>query len=302
MPDTAGPFRPSARSMTLAGVLGLLAGAGGAALATSGVASDPTTTRGDLIVHGADAGLERLGTEGAADGGVLTVAGGTVQWAAASGGSSSTALYASDCTAEAGSESASISGTGASSTFTLTASNIARVYGSGGATAARIVCPIPADAVEVEVEIGVTAASGVSTSGYRFLGVGWRDAANGGAPAQLFGGTWNDVSQIRYGGFMNGANDGVGPIGAGHTIATDSWLRVAIRARGALVLLQTGGGTGGARPTSWRVPTNVVAIPSGTWSSPATEGASAVAIWLQSFGNGGATSVTGSLRVRVRTW
>lgn len=118
MPDTAGPFRPSARTLTGAGVIALLAAAGAGALAAAGVASDPTTTRGDLIVHGSDAGLERLAvaatdggvltsvngmptwaaaptelptTSGAADGGVLTVAGGAVQWAAPSGGSVPTA-------------------------------------------------------------------------------------------------------------------------------------------------------------------------------------------------------------------
>lgn len=54
-------------------------------------ANDPTTTAGDLLVRGDDAGLDRLGTEGAADGAVLTVAGGEVAWAAASGGVSAAA-------------------------------------------------------------------------------------------------------------------------------------------------------------------------------------------------------------------
>lgn len=67
-------------------LVALLVALGAAGLIGAGVANNPTTTPGDLIVRG-DAGvLARLGTSGATDGGVLTVAGGAVQWAAASGG------------------------------------------------------------------------------------------------------------------------------------------------------------------------------------------------------------------------
>lgn len=71
-------------------LVALLVALGAAGLIGAGVANNPTTTPGDLIVRG-DAGvLARLGTSGATDGGVLTVAGGAVQWATPSGGASHT--------------------------------------------------------------------------------------------------------------------------------------------------------------------------------------------------------------------
>lgn len=107
------PGAPQTRSRVAFGagaILALLGALGAAELATAGVASDPTTTVGDIIVRGDAGALSRLGvtgasdgavltaangvlsytsplpsTAGASDGGVLTVAGGAVQWAAASG-------------------------------------------------------------------------------------------------------------------------------------------------------------------------------------------------------------------------
>lgn len=49
-------------------------------LASVGIASDPTTTRSDLIVRGDAGTLTRLPIAGASDGGVLTAAGGVVVW------------------------------------------------------------------------------------------------------------------------------------------------------------------------------------------------------------------------------
>lgn len=78
------PGAPQTRSRVAFGagaILALLGALGAAELATVGVASDPTTTRADLIVHGDDAGLTRLGVSGAPDGGVLTAANGALSYA-----------------------------------------------------------------------------------------------------------------------------------------------------------------------------------------------------------------------------
>lgn len=258
-----------------------------------------TTTIGDLVTHG-DAGATRLAI--GADGSVLTSLAGRAQWAAAAGGASaSTVLYADDCVAEAGSESASITGTGAASTLTLTASSTARVYGTSGATAARVVCPLPTGVHAIDVEMQVTAISGMTSGGGRYLGVCLRNTANGGAPSVLWGAAWNDNNTLYQGNLMGGLNGGSSSGVSPAINAVDRWGRLALRPREPFLSAMAGSGTAGARPTVWApLVTPAPLITSAAVPTIAdTEAAAAVAFILQSFGGGGATSITLSITVRV---
>ena len=218
-----------------------------------------------------------------------------------------TVLYAADCTAEAGSESASISGTGSTSTFTLTATAATRTYGSGGATAARVVCPIPAGAQRIEVELGpITAVSGFATGGWRFLTIAHRDAISGGAPTSLWGASFNDANsstEVYYGGLMGGGNAGANTLSVTNPpVATDVWLRVVLNPRASSLAVMTGLGVASARPTAWypiTTPTSGIVTSYGSFTLADTGAASAIAIVLQSFGGSGTTSITARLTVRV---
>lgn len=237
---------------------------------------------------------------------VLTVSdAGLPHWATPATSPGNTVLYASDCFAEAGSESASISGTGSTSTFTLTASSTARTYGTSGATAARVVCPIPAGARRIEVTLGpLTSLSGFSGSG-RFLGLALRNARDGAAPTSLWGLSINDVPsgipQIYLGNLMGGANSGassfnqsVSPV----ALATNGWVRASFDTTWPLLGVAL---ASGASPTSWSpVAATGVPAPFGSYSIPhAPDVATAIAVYLQSFGGGSATSITARISIRV---
>lgn len=270
------------------------------------------TRHGQLITAqdagAADAVAAVAVTPGTA-GQVLTVSdAGLPHWSAAPASTSATTLNASDCVAEAGSESASISGTGDTSTFTVTASATARAYGSGGATAARIVCVVPAGTRRVEVQLGpITAQNGFATGGNRYLGIALRNAANGGAPSFLWGASHNDagsgVPKGYVGGLMGGANSGATSFNQGLStgpLVVDGWIRHVFDPWWPLLGIAFGTGSGGARPASW-TPINTTGIPApfGTYGIADPANATAVVVYLQSFGGGGATSLTARLSVRT---
>lgn len=267
--------------------------------------TDPLTTNGDLVIRAGGA-TTRLGTLGAPDGGVLTVTNGAPAWAAASsGGSGVTMVYAADCFAEAGSESASISGTGSTSTFTITASSTSRTYGSGGATAARVVCPIPAGTREIEVELQTTAVSGMTTGGFRYLTMALRNVRDGNAPTVLWGVSVNDGgSGGLYANNLMGGGNAAGAFSTSLSVAptaADRWYRAVYKPREIFLSASSGSGSAGARPTTWAAP--AAAIPLQTSGSsvvvPDLGSATALAIVLQSFGTGGATSITARVAIRV---
>ena len=247
-------------------------------------------------------GLGDIGTTSADVSAFLASANAAPALASIGGGAGPTILYADDCTAEAGSESASITGTGASSTFTLTAGSTARTYGTAGATAARIVCPIPAGARVIEVEIGLTASNlpGIS----RFLTIAHRNELDGAAPAQLYGISIADNAAAWYNDLMGGGNGGsktfTSPLA---TTAADRWFRVTINPREPGLGFAAGSGSGGARPTAWAPmtsPTSGMVPPYGTpFAIADTDAVTAIAIVLQSFGGGSASSITASLRGTV---
>lgn len=230
---------------------------------------------------------------------------GLPHWAAAGGGSTATTLHADDCVAEAGNESASITGTGAAATLTVTASATTRNYGSGGATAARVVCPLSANARRIEVELGpVTALSGFS--GARFLAIALRNAASGGAPANLWGVSLVEVGSGSPKGYigdlMSGANAGATTFNQSAStgfIAVDKWVRASFDPWWPLFGLAAGTGVSSARPTSW-APIATTGLPGPFGVSIADpSSATALVVYLQSFGGGSATSVTTGLTIRV---
>ncbi len=262
-----------------------------------GAAATVTTTRGDLIRRGASAD-ERVAL-GAA-GTVLSSNGTDPVWSAPYG---PTTYYADDFTAEAGSESASVTGTDSASTFTLGATSTARVYGTSGATAARVVLPIPAGAREIEVEIQLTSVSGMSTGGWRYLTIALRNAADGGAPTVLWGISLNDSGGGFYANNLMGGGNGGSPSGPTTHAPTsaDKWFRVVLKPRESFLTFTTGAGSGGARPTTWSAPSTAVPLQvnANSVTYPDMGSATAIAIVLQSFGSGGASSVTGKATVRV---
>lgn len=276
-------------------------------LVSDGAGTDYTATDASAVVAGsldalyADLGAgDFLVASGGAEAAVASDDPATVR-AVIGAAAASVVLYASDCTPEPGSESASVTGTGASSTFTLTASSTARTYGTAGATAARIVCPIPAGARVIEVEIGLTASNLPGSS--RFLTIAHRNAIDGGAPAQLFGMSIADNAAAWYGDLMLGGNSGsktfTSPLA---TTAADRWFRATLNPREPVLGFAAGTGSGGARPTAWAPmssPTSGIVSPQGTISIADTDVVTAVAIVLQSFGGFSASSITGTLRVTV---
>jgi len=233
------------------------------------------------------------------DGHVATVASGA--WtAAAPAGGGAVRLYASDGTAVPASEGASISGVGVASEWTLTASAAARAYGSGGVTAASIAIPLPTGARRVVVENLVTAASGMSTGGYRFLSIALRNRASGN-PTFLWGASWSDGG-LGYGGNMlGGANAGVLlSTMSGAPTAADRWQRLSIDLDSLFLTAAGANGPGaGARPARWVAPLNAAPLAAGSIQVGDPEADNDIVIILQGFTTGGATSVSGKATVLV---
>ncbi len=295
------PLTAAALAAVLVAAFALLTG--GQRAATLGL-----TQHGALITAqdagAADAVAAVAVTPGTA-GQVLTVSdAGLPHWAAAASTSGTlrvTRYYAADFVAEAGSETASITGTGVASTATLTASATQRHYGTSGATAARIVLTIPANAREVTATISISAGTGLTTSGFRWMGVALRDAANGAAPARLFGLGISDATTLSPGNLMSGANGGGttpnGVSGAGLAASRSHRVTILpILPRVEYAAINT------TSPVGWGFPGLPLSVTTtGVASVADTSSATAVAIWLQSFTTGGATSMTFSVTVDVVT-
>ena len=298
----------------LAAVLGaaITAGATGSAVYQAATQSDARNAMGAgtsnvslpgtgvVVTVAGDAGT--LDAAGAPDGAVATLVNGAPQWAAASGGGPTvTTLYASDCTAESGSYTASISGTGAASTWTLSGTNTS-AYGTGVATSPRIVCALAAGLREVELEIGLTSVTGMNTSSFRYLGAALRNAASGGAPTALWGASINDNNQFCPGSLLTGAAGCGGHLATPSNVvaAADRWTRWTFHPRAPFLGVGFGTGSGGARPTVWVGPNTAAPLPVGTVNIPDTASATAVVLWLSHL-SAGTTSLTGTLTVRAVT-
>lgn len=149
---------------TSLGTAALIAGSIGASVYTASTAQqareaitaahDPTTAHGDLIMRvdagGADVtALARLSTSGAPDGGVLTVAGGVPQWAAAGGAQAATwtSVTATSFSRRDGTRGTVVL-TGARLDFTVDGAALA-YYDGTARTAPRAYYAVPATATDV---------------------------------------------------------------------------------------------------------------------------------------------------------
>ena len=266
-------------------------------------ASGPTTPALALLDAGNPSTL--VGLDGSGVGTELSYA------AAATllGVSAPVTYYASDFAAEQGGVSggaAAITGTGASSTATLTIAATGSSYGSGGSNSPRIVLPLPVGAQRIEAIVQCTATSGTGDN-WRYLGFGLRNTANGGAPAALWGvGSQTTTSPNLYqGGILGDTNTGTGAATAYTNtgiFASDRWLRMTWRPTETYFGLLTGAGSAGARPTLWYPPSaGGVPINSAGYLAVGDDGSAlALAIFFQSFGGSG--TLTFTFKITVRVW
>lgn len=282
--------------VTAALILSLLGGVTASQLAASGVANNPTTTPGDLIVRGDAGTLARLGTSGASDGGVLTVAGGAVQWAAAptaalpaasaagemlvsdGAGSDYTAtaaagvraainaaanpLTAYDGTSSAG-FTASAGSAGGTASITSGAFRIvqpagdARHNSAGGYQSAVIYRALGVAGGDFDVAVRIAAMPAVSTS-QAFLVIS--DATSAGNRLAVIAADNGTVYA-----FDPTANAVITTAASRFGSYTgEEWLRLSVR--GLSVSFYTGVGTGGARPTAWTPIGSAATASAAVWS------------------------------------
>ena len=301
---------------TRPGPVPLTAAALGAVLLAALVALSPSqraqslglTQHGALITAqdaGAADAVATVAVSPGTAGQVLTVSdAGLPHWAAVpSSGSSPTTYYISDGTAVAGSESASISGTGSTSSVTLGASSTARAYGTAGVTAARWILTLPSGARSLWIQIQHAAFTGAGTSGNRFVMVAVQNVSSG-VPTALWGLSVSDATNNAYAGnLLGGANAG-GTWGTTNALpgAADRWLRVSMTLDTPQLSALFGTGSAGAVPTSWTPPGAPQQLAGSTYAPiPEVSGQLYLVIVYQSFGGGSATAVTLRATVRVTT-
>ena len=295
------------------GLTGTVAAAGAAILAVL-IALSPSqraqslglTQHGALITAqdaGAADAVATVAVSPGAAGQVLTVSdAGLPHWAAApssGGGLTITTYYAANFTAVAGSESASISGTGSTSEITLGATSTTRAYGSGGVTAARAILTLPSGARGAWVELQQT-GTGSSTAGNRFVCVAVQNVASG-VPTALWGFAVSDATATSYAGsLLSGPNTG-GNWSTSNALAAaaDRWMRVSMDFTDPRLTVLFGTGSAGARPTTWTPPGSVPALASGYAPIPDTGSTLYLVIYYVSTGGGAGTAVTLRATVRV---
>ena len=303
----AGGTRPGPVPVTAAVVASVLVAAfallsGGQKAATLGL------TRHGALITAQDAGaadaVATVAVSPGAAGQVLTVSdAGLPHWAAApssGGGLTITTYYADSFVAVAGSESASISGTGSTSSITLGASATARTYGTSGVTAARAILTLPAGTRAVWVEIQSTGFTGSGTSGNRYLAVAVQNVASG-VPTALWGVASTDSTSASFGGnFLAGVNSGgIWSTNSGLAGGADRWMRATLGLEGAQLSALYGTGSAGARPATWAPPGSAPGINSGYAPIPDTGSTVYLVIFYLSTGGGAGTSVTLRATVRV---
>ena len=221
---------------------------------------------------------------------------------AAIGVSGVSTFYASDFTAVNGSDTASISGTGSTSTIAFSTGTTARSYGTAGVTAPRAIIALPAGARVVEIELQVVSLSGASSGGFRYLTAAVQNVASG-VPTALWGASFPDASATYGGNLLGGGNSGAS---VGSTIgvasAADRWARATLALTEPRFAVLHGSGSAGARPTTW-TPVTSPQIPSSTsWGViPDTANVTYLVIVYQSFGSGVANVITVRPAIRVTT-
>jgi hypothetical protein len=252
---------------------------------------------------------------------VLTVSdAGLPHWAAAaSGGPTVTTYYADNGTAANGAgvdATASVSGTGSASTVTFGVGATQRLINSSGVASGSWVSPaIPLTAKRVTLYVRSTAASGLTTNGFRYLQMSIRRASESPPASMLFGAVVNDST---LGTYLQGncrSNSNVATInlgtraGTSPLTGTDRWLRVIWTFDASLprMWFSTGETTGSSRPTAW----NPLGL---DWQAQLQDGTATLAtlgtfgtasaqiiLGLESYTNGGASSLTVSIAIEVET-
>ena len=230
---------------------------------------------------------------------VARVAAESAAIASALGVSSTTTYYANSFVAVAGSESASIAGTGKTAAITLGATATMRAYGTSGVTAARALLTLPVGTRSVWVELQTTGFTGSGTSGNRYLAVAVQNVASG-VPTALWGVASTDSTSNSYGGnFLAGVNaGGVWSTNSGVAGGADRWMRATLGLEGAQLTALYGTGSAGARPATWAPPGAVPGLNNGYAPIPDTSSQLYLVIFYLSAGGGGANTVT--LRATVK--
>jgi hypothetical protein len=237
---------------------------------------------------------------------VLTVSdAGLPHWAAApsgGGGLTITTYYADSFVAVAGSESASIAGTGPTAAITLGATATARAYGTSGVTAPRAILTLPVGTRSVWVELQTTGFTGSGTSGNRYLAVAIQNVGSG-VPTALWGVAPSDATSACFvGNFLPGVNTaGNWSTNNGLPGGTDRWMRATLGLEGAQLTALYGTGSAGARPATWAPPGSVPGLNSAYAPIPDTGSQLYLVIFYLSGGGGGANTVTLRATVRVTT-
>jgi hypothetical protein len=295
---------------------GLLTGAVGALLVASATAGEARNSIGLAYTqHGAlitaqDAGaadaVATVAVSPGTAGQVLTVSdAGLPHWAAAPSSNSGltiTTYYADSFVAVAGSESASIAGTGPTAAITLGATATTRAYGTSGVTAPRAILTLPVGTRSVWVEIQSTGFTGSTTAGNRYLAVAIQNVGSG-VPTALWGVAPSDATSACFvGNFLPGVNTaGNWSTNNGLPGGTDRWMRATLGLEGAQLTALFGTGSAGARPATWAPPGSVPGLNNGYAPIPDTGSQLYLVIFYLSVGGGGANTVTLRATVRVTT-
>lgn len=202
-------------------------------------------------------------------------------------------LYASDGTATFGTGNASISGSGASSIFTLSGSD-STVFGytTSDTTAPKVVWTMPAKAKKVTLYTRITGTDGWTTaSSSRYFQTALKYAGDISTPSTiLLGFSIHGGSTAYIGDKRTGSNQGFavypgsGPSGSFELTIVDSWLRVVWDLEQQLFTYAFGVGTGSTKPNLWRTgPTSYIYATNTTGDWPISYDAQIVAS-IESFG------------------
>jgi hypothetical protein len=261
-----------------------------------------SAAEGDFVVGDGAGGTQLASVDAAA---VRAVIGAAVSV-------TTTTYYASDGTAANGAgvdATASVSGSGSGSTVAFAVSSTQRLLNSSGIACGSWVSPaIPQTARKITLYVRSTAVSGMTTSGFRFAQFSLRRSGENPPASLLLGASANDANSYFSGnnrsnsnapGYSLGSRANSSPLNG-----TDRWLRIVWTLdQGPRVWIATGDTTGSSRPTSW-TPVNTDAqsqATTGTLIGSMGSGNVQVIVGVESYGTGGASTLSLSLVVEVET-
>lgn len=261
-----------------------------------------SAAEGDFVVGDGAGGTQLASVDPAAVRAVIGAAAGTT----------TTTYYASNGTAANGAgvdATASVSGTGSSSTVAYAVSSTQRLLNSSGIACGSWASPsIPQTVTRITLYLRSISVSGFG-AGYRWLQCSLRRAGENPPASMLLGVASADNGNYTAGNMRNNSNNASFGLGvfAGTTPmgGADRWMRwvwtpdsgsVSVRA-------SVGATTGATRPTFW-TPVNLnTQVQADTRANLGSMGTSdiQVILGLESYGSGGASSLTLSLALEVET-